>query len=293
MSEVRVMSWNVRYFGHGSNGLRASDAWMRRMAWVFAAQPELPDVVALQEVEAGSLRGGQQPQLDRFVALLDEALAAQHRAERFTGLYFPAHRYAVGERALMTTGLAVLVRDSLEVGEVQAAEITHVRLAINRFKQRRIAARVQLAPKGGGPGFDLVNTHLSLPAFLEVGPHRVPHRMGYGSNQLREIDNLLDFVGRPARPTVVAGDFNSRPGSPAYARMVEAGFVDPYAAGRTPEEHEAVGTAGFLHLRMHIDHLFSTPGLVWPSIEAHSVDGGPFQGLSDHAPKTGVLALAA
>jgi endonuclease/exonuclease/phosphatase family metal-dependent hydrolase len=294
--ELRVMSWNVRYFGHGSSGLRASDAWMRRMAWVLSAQPELPDVVALQEVEAGSLRGGHAPQLDRFVDLLHHSLRANGRLDRFEGLYFPAHRYSFRERALMTTGLAVLVRDTCAIRDVSAAEITHVRLrAMTRLKQRRIAARVRIVPKRGrgGPPVDVVNTHLSLPAFLEVGPHRVPHRMGYGSNQLAEVDNLLAFLrSRGDHPTVIAGDFNSRPGSPAYARILDAGWVDPYAHGRTHLEHEAVGTAGFMHLRMHIDHLFSRPSMRWSSIHAHSVDGGPFFGLSDHAPKVGVLRLA-
>lgn len=42
---------------------------------------------------------------------------------------------------------------------------------------------------------------------------------------------------------------------------------------------------------MHVDHIFSTPDLFWPSFEEHTVDRGPLRALSDHAPKAGTLVL--
>jgi endonuclease/exonuclease/phosphatase family metal-dependent hydrolase len=116
--------------------------------------------------------------------------------------------------------------------------------------------------------------------------------MGDGSNQLAEVGNLLEWLAPAAeRPVVVVGDFNSRPGSPAYARLVDAGLVDAYATHA--DEPGPVATAEFLHLRMHIDHLFSTPAVRWTDVRAHSVDHGPFRGLSDHAPKLGRVRAAA
>ena len=232
------------------------------------------------------------PQLDRFAVKLNDALSANHHDERFVGHYFPAHQMAFAGRRWMTTGLAVLVRTTCEVDAAAHTEITHVRVAgTERFKQRRIAAKLRIRPRSGAP-FDFVNTHLSLPAFFEVGPHRVPHRMGFGSNQVAEVDNLLDWIDHdPNEPLVLVGDFNSMPGSPAYARLTAAGLVDAYAAGRDPVEVEATQTAAFLHLRMHIDHVFSTPAVRWREVRAHPVDGGPFGGLSDHAPKEGTLQV--
>jgi endonuclease/exonuclease/phosphatase family metal-dependent hydrolase len=287
------MTWNVRYFGHGSSGIRASDRWIRKMAWVLAGRPEIPDVVALQEVEDGSLRGGREPQLARFVHHLHEALAAHRRPERFTALYYPAHRYAFGETSLFTTGLATLVRDVHRIEQHNAGEpheITHVRFrGMRPLKQRRIAAHVRIRPRHGHVPIDLVNVHLSLPAFFEErGPHRIPRRMGHGTNQLVEVENLLGWLDRlPSGPKVVLGDFNSEPGSPAYRRLLEGGFRDPWG-GHAVEG----GTASFLHLRMHLDHLLATPSVSWSRIRAHSLDHGPFRGLSDHAPKIGRLRVA-
>lgn len=291
MSSLSVMTWNVRYFGHGSGGVRASDRWMRKMAWVLAGRPEIPDVIALQEVEDGSLRGGREPQLGRFVTFLHEALHAHRRTERFSALYFPAHRYTFGETSLFTTGLATLVSDAHRIEHHNATapyDITHVRWrGMHPLKQRRVAAHVRIRPRGG-PAVDVVNVHLSLPAFFEErGPHRIPHRMGHGTNQLVEVENLLGWLGElPTGPKVVLGDFNSAPDSPAHRRLVAGGLVDAWG-GRAVDG----GTASFLHLRMHIDHLFATPTVSWSQVRAHSLDHGPFRGLSDHAPKTGRLRI--
>lgn len=293
MTDLALMTWNVRYFGHATGGLRATDAGMRRMAWVVAGMRDLPDVIALQEVEAESLRGGSGGhQLERFARHLGSALAGHRHAHGYRALYFPAHRYAVRRTALYTTGLAVLVRDHLEVEGAEPHDITAVRLrAFGRLKQRRLAVHVRIRVPGASAPLDLVNTHLSLPAFLEVGPHRVPDRMGHGSNQLDEVERLIALADRAGPNTVVVGDFNSLPGSPVYERIVGAGWVDAFAAGRAPAALERVGTASFLHLRMHLDHVFSRPGVRWRRMRAADLDHGPFRGLSDHAPKVGSLAL--
>src|SRR5690606_24214842 len=142
-------TWNVRYFGHGLGGLRATDAWMRRIAEGLGSLDELPDVVALQEVGTRSLRAGlhPEPQLNRFLRHLHEVLDGRGVTKRYRGLYFPAHAYRLGPASpLYTTGLAVLVADDVEVlGRHAIHDITCVRLAsFERLKQRRIAAHVRL-----------------------------------------------------------------------------------------------------------------------------------------------------
>jgi endonuclease/exonuclease/phosphatase family metal-dependent hydrolase len=291
------MTWNVRYFGHPTRGLRATEPAIRRLAWVVAGQAELPDVIALQEVESESLRGGHGGgQLDRFAARLGDALEAHRRPARYLAHYFPAHRYGLGRAALYTTGLAVLVREGLAVEAMSPREITHVRIpGFGRLKQRRLAVHLRIRPSGWSSALDLFNTHLSLPAFLEVGPHRVAARMGHGTNQLAEAAALLSFVGEHAGPhAVVVGDFNSLPGSPVYDHLLASGFVDAHAevSGRTPTSLRDVGTASFMHLRMHLDHVFSSPAVRWRGLDAADLDHGPFAGLSDHAPKLGRFSLA-
>ncbi|MCB9663966.1 MAG: endonuclease/exonuclease/phosphatase family protein [Alphaproteobacteria bacterium] len=299
---LTVMTWNVRYFGHGLRGLRSTRGGMRRAARALATLVPLPDLVALQEVETRSLRSGLSPvpQLERFLAELHAHLAELGRPERFRGLYFPAHSYRVrGSPALYTTGLAVLVGPGVVLEDDNATDphdITHVRVqALAALKQRRVVGHVRVRPADGGPSLDLFNTHLSLPAFFEVGPTKVPERMGHGSNQLEEIQRVLDFVqGRTQERAVLVGDFNTRPGSPAYRAVLAAGFHDAYATanGLDDEALHAHATAGFGPRRMHIDHVFASEGVTWDT-----VDGFPFgerhafHGVSDHTPKLGRLLL--
>ncbi len=296
------MTWNVRYFSHGLKGLRSTPGWMKRLARAICDRDDPPDIIALQEVETRSLRGGlhASPQLDRFALLLHEGFAERGHKRHYQTLYYPAHRYSLpGLPDLYTTGLATLVRDELHIEAHNAEEphdITHVRLpAFKRWKQRRIAAHVRVGLPCAHASIDLFNTHLSLPAFFEVGPHRVPSHMGHGSNQVAEMSRLLEAIAecRGAGPAVVVGDFNSWPCSPAWTTLTEAGFVDAFA---DHHHHDAeildnLGTAAFGPRKMHIDHIFSTPDLSWQNFEDHAVDRGPFAGLSDHAPKVGILHL--
>lgn len=296
MHPLNLMTWNVRYFGHGTGGLRASDAWMHRLAGAVATLDPLPDVIALQEVEDRSLRAGMHPlgQHRRFLRALNEARGTPGG---WHGMYFPAHRYAVpGFAPAYTTGLAVLVGPGLHVERHNAElphDITHVRLrAFRALKQRRVAAHVRIRARGGT--LDLFNTHLSLPAFLEVGPHRVPVRMGHGTNQLHEAQALLRYVGaQTVGSAVIVGDFNSAPGSPVYRAILEAGLVDGFAAARGFDHDDLHDwhTAAFRDQRMHIDHVFATPCVRWLDFGDHQIDTGPLGGLSDHAPKIGRLML--
>ena len=106
---------------------------------------------------------------------------------------------------------------------------------------------------------------------------------------------MLEFVAEHAGPhAVVVGDFNSLPGSPVYDQLVGAGLVDAHAevSGRTPLSLCGVGTASFMHLRMHLDHVFSSRAVRWRGLDSADLDHGPFAGLSDHAPKVGWFSLA-
>jgi endonuclease/exonuclease/phosphatase family metal-dependent hydrolase len=297
VSGLNIMTWNVRYFGHGTRGLRASNGWIRRLATAVAGMERAPDVLALQEVETRSLRAGLSgaSQLERFAEELSRALPDR----TYRPLYFPAHRYALGDGpALYTTGLAMLISDHLEVLHDNSEgphAITHIRAGrLAALKQARIVAHVRLAV--GQEALDLFNTHMSLPGFLEVGPHRIHSKMGHGSNQLAEVAELQSVIEecRNGEHAVLMGDLNTAPASPAYNAIIENGWIDAHASytGQTPTILRKIATARFMHLRMHVDHVFATPEVGWTDFTSHSVDGaGPFAGLSDHAPKSGRLVL--
>ena len=289
---LHFMTWNVRYFGHGTSGMRATAGTMRRAAEAIAGLPHPPEVLLLQEVEGErSLRGGlgEIGQADRFRGAVNLALHNAGYSWRYRAHYFPAHRYGGERLAVYTTGLAALIAEDIVVEAEGVAEITHVRLpALGRFKQKRLVCHLRLRPPGeGAEAVDVFNTHLSLPAFFEGsgGPATVPARMGAGSNQLAEIEAVLAEVAQrragEGAAVVLGGDLNSLPGSPVLERLREAGLVDISGV------EAGAGTARFAHLRMHLDHLLGSAALAAEGGPFWAVDdpSGVFTGLSDHAPK--------
>jgi endonuclease/exonuclease/phosphatase family metal-dependent hydrolase len=310
---LRVLSYNVRYFGHATRGIASTGKAMQRIATAIAALDPLPDIVCLQEVETDSLRstlahprtdGRKQTQLERLMVMLDAALAANGRKDGYEPYYFPAHAYRLGPRTrIYTTGLSILTRRGLVVHHHNAqrpADITCRRIhAVRRLKQTRICAHVRLHMPNGQV-LDVFNTHLSLPTTLSGAFWTGHHHMGYGPNQLREAQNLVRFVEaeRASDRFFIAGDFNALPGSPVYRYLVDdRGYQDPFARLYNMSHDELCEwpTAGFMRLRMHIDHIFSGSALRWADFDDTRMFGdraARFHGLSDHVPLVGRFSVA-
>ena len=77
MSErpLRIVSYNVRYFGHALRGLATTRTSLERIAQRLASLTPLADVICLKEVETRSLRStlafrGVETQLEAFMAAL-------------------------------------------------------------------------------------------------------------------------------------------------------------------------------------------------------------------------------
>ena len=304
MSAFRVLSYNVRYFGHATRGLASTAKAMRRIAEAIAALEPLPGVICLQEVETSSLRStvahptkhDDETQLERFVGMLTPALLAAKKPDAYDAYYFPAHAYGFGGGAhVYTTGLAILAHHDFTIDHHNAAgpaDITHRRLrAIRRLKQTRICAHVRFRHRGG-ESIDVFNTHLSLPSAMSRAFWTKPRRMGWGPNQLEEAKNLARFVETTKRSDrfVIVGDFNALPGSPVYEYLTEERrYADAFAAVHRlgPDDLAAWPTAGFMQMRMHLDHVFSGAGLKWVDFNGSKRFGdrtAEFYGLSDHMP---------
>ncbi|AKU90051.1 endonuclease/exonuclease/phosphatase family protein [Vulgatibacter incomptus] len=304
-SPLRIVSYNVRYFGHAVRGLASTRAGKREIAKAIAGLDPVPDAICLQEVETSSVRSNlgrprlhpQETQLESFMSNLRQAYALRGMELPFEALYFRAHNYRLGEISLYTTGLAVLVNKRtlrIEQHNAEAPQgITHYQVAAWKDrKQSRICAHIRLED-AAGRGFHLFNTHLSLPSPFAREYWSVKLKMGYGVNQLAEANRLVDFVREKAgdEPFLICGDFNSLPGSPVFRFLCEhAGFVAPQLElGQIDLEHpRRFPTAGFMKLRMHLDHLFSDRRIHWLDLDGTLPFGeGPFQGLSDHTPLIG------
>jgi endonuclease/exonuclease/phosphatase family metal-dependent hydrolase len=301
---LRVLSYNVRYFGHALKGLASTRGSKERIAARLAALEPLPDVVCLQEIETISLRSrlamrGRQPsetQLEAFMREVERAFAAQGAESPYEGFYFRAHVNRLRGISITTTGLAILVnlrRIVVEGHNVDSPHhITHHH--VERFKDRkqtRICAHMALR-QPSGRRLHVFNTHLSLPTPFARGFWSEPRRMGFGPNQVHEARTLVDFVHRLAgdEPFVVCGDFNSTPGSPVYRLLTEESrftSAQERLGQCDPEEPRAFPTAGFLNLRMHLDHVFYGNGVAPLDLEGthpFGARGAPFTGLSDHVP---------
>ncbi len=309
----RIVTYNVRYFGHATRGLASTKRAMQRIAEALASLDPLPDLVCLQEVETRSLRSNafhpagadEETQLDRFMQMLSVALGPS-RADTYEAYYFPAHVYGVGKRAnVYTTGLAVLARRDLVVDHHNAtgpADITHRRShALRNLKQTRICAHVRFRRKGhASEALDVFNTHLSLPSSMAREFWTSSERLGFGKNQLEEAKNLARFIEKERKSDrfVVVGDFNAHPGSPVYAWLTsQLGCIDPFARLHNMSEGELRHwpTAGFMRLRMHIDHVLAGKGLTFLDFDDTHPFGdrtSPFHGLSDHAPLIGRFRIA-
>lgn len=298
---LRVMTYNVRYFGHGTRGLASTSAAITRIATSVAALSPLPHLICLQEVETQSLRSStmnprwhpEETQLDRVMTELHAALASAGKRERYVAYYFPAHVYRLTSRTnIYTTGLAVIARDTLRIDHhnaTQPHDITH-RRGVKRLKQTRICAHV-VFQHDNGQTFDVFNTHLSLPSVFSREFWTGEARMGFGPNQLEEARVLAEFIRGERRSDnfVVVGDFNALPGSPVDRYLQEeGGLVDAFSTTRqlTEREARAFPTAGFMNLRMHLDHVYSSRRLHWIDFAGTHPFGerGAFAGLSDHVP---------
>ena len=306
---LRILSYNVRYFGHALKGLASTRASERAIASRIAALDPVADVICLQEIETISLRSRlayrqprpEETQFEAFMAEMERAFRRRGHSFPYDGFYFRAHVHQIRNVPITTTGLAILVNARRLKVESHNAEsphpITHhhVEMLKDR-KQTRICAHMRIRDRSGR-SLHVFNTHLSLPTPFARGFGRAGGRLGWGVNQLHEARTLASFVRRRAggEPFVVCGDFNSAPGSPVFryltrrarfrSAQAELGLLD----ARDPR---AFPTAGFMRLRMHLDHLFYGGGVTWVDLHGTAPFGdrkSPFAGLSDHVPIIGRL----
>ncbi len=306
---VRIVSYNVRYFSHALKGLASTATSKARIGQALSALRPLPDLICLQEVEKRSIRSGVahrglgvETQLEAFMRHLRHAFKEEGVRCPYAAYYFPAHVYGGQRIRLYTTGLAVLVNQQkvhvLDHNMEAPQNITHYGGApIKRVKQTRIVAHLHVEDQRGH-GFHVFNTHLSLPTPFRRGFWK-GQRMGHGPNQLEEIKAVTAFIRERAHDEafVLCGDFNAAPASPVYhylTRHARLSAAQEDLAHIDPNHPKGFPTAGFLNLRMHLDHIFGA-GVKWVDLHdtAHFDDEqGRFFGLSDHVPLICTFELA-
>jgi endonuclease/exonuclease/phosphatase family metal-dependent hydrolase len=300
---LRIITYNVRYFGHSTRGIASTRKGKQGIANALASLDPVADIICLQEVETISLRSSlafrrehkEETQLESFMSELEASFEKRTPPFPYDAFYFRAHENRIGNTSLQSMGLAILVhRYRLKIEEHNCehpANITHHHvLRWKDRKQTRICAHMRLTGPGGKP-FHLFNTHLSLPTPFAKAFWTNSQKMGYGINQLQEARKLAAYVDKHANgePYIVCGDFNSPPGSPVYKQLTEESGLTgvQQTLGHLNGDPRGFPTAGFMRLRMHLDHLFSGNGVQWLDMDGTHPFGdkeSPFSGKSDHMP---------
>lgn len=301
--KLRIVTYNVRYFGHALRGLASTRGGTRGIAEALAGLDPMADIVCLQEVETISLRSRlvfrraheAETQLESFMSQLEEAFEKRPPPFPYDAFYFRAHVNRIGGTPLQSMGLAILVhryRIKIDTHNCESPHnITyHHVLRWKDRKQTRICAHMRLVGPGG-KAFHVFNTHLSLPTPFAKAFWTSKERMGFGVNQIQEAKTLATFIQRhtAGEPFIVCGDFNSPPASPVYRYLTEeAGLTGvQQALGQIDGDPRSFPTAGFMNLRMHLDHLFCGGGLRCVDLDGTCKFGdrrSPFFRKSDHMP---------
>ena len=149
---------------------------------------------------------------------------------------------------------------------VQMVSASATRISQPRFRPRRGVVAIQAELDGQPVGF--VGCHLSLIA----------------SSRYNEVeDHVLVAADRLTGPVVLAGDLNETPGKPAWARILDAGFVDhggreelTFPADAPNRRIDAVLVRGDVTVLEH---------------RVADVDPALFARASDHRPVTALVQL--
>lgn len=242
--QLRVMTYNV-HSCVGVDGKLAAE----RIARVIARAN--PDVVALQELDAGRARTGGEDQAERIAHYLEMQY------------HFYPHIHIENEKY----GDAIL---------------THLPMRI--IKTGPLPGhlpRGKLEPRGAlwvaidlhGTEVNIVNTHLGLTS----------------RERMAQIEALLgdEWLGRlnGDQPVILCGDFNSVPSSKGY-RLLRSRFLDAQAQLK---EHRPACTFYSRLPSFRIDHVFIGPGILVTGITVPRSELAKV--ASDHLPLIADLAI--
>jgi len=292
---LRLLSYNVHYFSNPFKGILSGNQSLRDISVALSQLHPLPDIVCFQEVESKSLRAfrtvsQEKAQMDAFADAWSKVFLEQRRSFPYQGYYFPAHAYRFKNLVFYTTGLAIFIRSSSfrVLNETIEPFVLTCNKTFKHLKQKRICAHLLLEEVATNKKLHIYNTHLSLPSPLTRNYWVSKQKMGFCQNQALEARRLLHYIKKTKgeAPFIVCGDFNAWPKSPVYEMLLNRGQLRDIRE-LLKEEKEGFVTAGFMNLRLHLDHIFFSGDIHWENMKnTHSFGDptGPFHGLSDHVP---------
>jgi endonuclease/exonuclease/phosphatase family metal-dependent hydrolase len=200
--------------------LERTDFPARARALAKEVRRRRPDVIGLQEVSIVAVDIpplGVSVHLD-FLEILQAALAAE--GLQYSVAVSGTNFVAAPAPGISLTDLDVILVDSRRVQVLSSA--THVfsaNLGVVAPGVNLQRGWVSIVASISGQTYTIANTHTEGTG---------PEELLLGLHQL-QVSELVASIGT-STPAIVMGDFNTTPGTPAYAAMQEGGFVDLWGA---------------------------------------------------------------
>ncbi len=218
-STVRIATFNIRT-STGRDG--RNRWWFRRPACIEAVRGFGADIVGLQEVRPGQLRG------------------VRRGLERWTVVGDGRDAGGGGEHAAVLVAPDTWTVESTDTRWLSPTPDVAGSIGWDA-SHPRVATLVRL--RRGDAVLGVANTHLD---------HRGPQARREGARLLADW-----LATEPDRPWVITGDLNAEPTSAPLQALREAGYTDslPVDAGGT--EHAFTGA----HDRKRIDYVLTGPGV--------------------------------
>ena len=248
-----------------------------------------PDLIALQEAAAWRTRrlgGDGEVSVEDHLAMLESELAdrgLRYRRAVTTTVGDVELPSAAGGSVGLTNRLAILAReDGAGLGAPQSGGYAHT-----------LPIETPLGTVGLARGWAAVDVELPELALRFITTHlEVASSPAGAAAQLAQAEELLAGPAATDGPVVIAADFNARPGSATYDRVLAAGFDDVWTLAHPGGSdgltccHAAPLADPASRLWKRIDLILVRGGL--SATEAFVVDEfGPGRWPSDHA---GVVA---
>ncbi len=316
--ELRIVSYNVRYFGHAAARARQHRAARSaRIARALAdARParrrDLPaggrdHLAALADCPRPPRGRGDDPARVVHGGASSEAFrCARASPSPTTAFYFRAHAYSSAASVALHHRARGPGEPPHGCRSTAQRRIARTTSPTTTWCASRTASRAASAPtcaSADPPGRPLhvFNTHLCLPTPFAREFWTRKEKMGFGVNQLHEARTLCDLRLAPragASPSWSAATSTRRRARRSTASSPRRRHFQRRAGGaradRPPTTRAASRPPGFMRLRMHLDHLFSQRGaLARPGGDVRGRrPQSQFAGLSDHVPLIGRFTLA-
>ena len=256
---IRVMTYNVHYFGHVDGETEKEECANQMMEM---ARQKNPDILCCQEFQAFTNKKSRPDCIEHFAKEAGFQYIYYNRKNGYGGNVvfskYPLKKVTEDSGFGQENVYGVMVE--VDAGEKGKFHLANVHLLSFMITDDEI---------------DVLTNTAERPDNLDTVGKSVLHKLSYGYRRRSdELQTVLQAMPPVGGPIIVCGDFNETPLSYNYRQMQKAGYVDTFTRvgfGIKPTY------AGKLPL-LRIDYIWANDGIQPLSFERHKFK------VSDHYP---------